>query len=50
MNSYFNSVINHLENTKSKSFYGFDNPNTYLELKSLWSNVPSDYKQYKQFS
>ena len=47
-NSYFNSIINHLENTKSKNFYGFDNPNTYLELKSLWNNVPSDYKLHKQ--
>ena len=31
-----------------KKFYGFDNPSTYLELESLWSNVPSDYKNYKQ--
>ena len=47
-NSYFNSIINHLESNKSQKFYGFDNPITYLELESLWSNVPSDYKQYKQ--
>jgi len=47
-NSYFKNIIINLENNKSKSFFGFDNPSTYLELESLWSNVPSDYKKHKQ--
>ena len=46
--SYFKDLINYLESNKSQKFYGFDNPSTYLELESLWSNVPSDYKQHKQ--
>ena len=47
-NIYFSKIIDDLEKNKSKKFHGFDNPNTYLELESLWSCVPSDYKQHKQ--
>lgn len=47
-NNYFNNIVKKLEDNKSNSFFGFDNPNTYLELESLWKNVPSDYKKHKQ--
>ena len=45
---YFENLIEEIEKNKPKSFIGFDNPDTYYSLMSLWKQVPDDYKKYNQ--
>ena len=45
---YFENRIEEIEKNKPKSLIGFDNPDTYYSLMSLWKQVPDDYKKYNQ--
>ena len=45
---YFETIIEEIEQNKPKSLVGFDNPSTFYSLKSLWKQVPEDYKKYNQ--
>jgi len=45
---YFENLIEEIEKNKPKSLIGFDNPDTYYSLVSMWKQVSDDYKKYNQ--
>jgi hypothetical protein len=45
---YFESKIEEIEDSKPIKLVGYDNPNTYYNLRELWKQVPEDYKKYNQ--
>ena len=45
---YFESKIEEIENNKPTKLVGYDNPNIYYSLITLWKQVSDDYKKYNQ--